>query len=136
MDVADRFKELDRLLSIAADQASVAEWAWDKGRADEAEQKQLDAEAASSERELVEATQRLRAEGPEVVKEWATRHVQSLEKLLKQKLTDGQREHIGDLIHEWQAAASGARDAVTVCDCHYYRSYSDGRAGITLLSLL
>lgn len=83
MDLAAEFQKLDWMLHIAADQAATAEWAYDKGRADEDEQRKLDEEAERLEQELAEAARRLRTEAPGALEEWVARHITSLEKLLK-----------------------------------------------------
>jgi hypothetical protein len=68
------------MLSNAARAASVAEWAFDKGRADGAEQEKLNENAARLEQEPVAETRRVRAEAPEALVTRVAGHVKFIER--------------------------------------------------------
>ncbi len=122
MDADSTISHLNWMLSNAARAASVAEWAYDKGKANEAEQKQLNEDAARFEQELAAETRRVRAEAPEVLAAWAAGRVKSIERDLKVEKRETVREQLEQFLREWRAVASGAREVVTLDAWDYYES--------------
>jgi hypothetical protein len=122
MDSDSTVSHLNWLLSNAARAASVAEWAFDKGRADEAEQKELNENAARFEQKLVAETRRVRAEAPEALAAWAAGHVKSIERDLKVEKRESVREQLEQFLREWRAVAEGACDVVTLHSWDYYET--------------
>ena len=122
MDTDSTLLHLNSLLGNAARAASVAEWAYDKGRADEAEQKKLYEEAARFEQDLIAETRRVQAEAPDALAAWVAGQVNSIERDLKMEKRESVREQLEQFLREWRAVASGAREVVTLHSWDYYES--------------